>query len=63
MERIVDFGGPGLSDEQLAKLQRGLAMIAARMTEFQILEIADALHGMIRTRRTQTDYHRVDVRA
>lgn len=63
MERMVDFGGRGLSDEQLAKLQRGLALTAARMTEFQILEIADALHGMIRARRRQTEYHRVGVRA
>lgn len=63
MGMTADFGAPRLSDEQVAKLQRGLALAAERMTEFQILDLADALHSMVRTKRRQLEYHRVDVRA
>lgn len=62
MGRTADFGAQRLTDEQVATLQRGLALAAERMTDFQLLDLADALHGMIRSRRRLTEHHRVDFR-
>jgi len=63
MALTVQYGETGLSSEQLAQIQRGLALAAERMTDFQILDLAESLHGMLRTRRHRSDYHRLDLRA
>lgn len=63
MGLTVEYGEAGLSSEQIAQLQRGLALAAERMTDFQILDLADSLHGMLRTRRRRSDYDRLDLRA
>lgn len=63
MGLTAQYGEAGLSHEEIAHLQRGLALAAERMTDLQILDLADSLHGMLRTRRQRSDYHRLDLRA
>lgn len=63
MGQSMNYGLSRLSDEQVANIQRGLALAAERMDEHQILELADSLHGILRARRGRREYHRLDAHA